>query len=149
MGVTMIEFAELVKKMPPNGLGELLRAITFVGEGLGGVENLVVRKGAQWACEQKKTFILEHCDEPPTEEEMEEFNASVAKSEIYTFIEGNLIVDAVVDLEPHEGNPVLAFRIRNGEKTIRFVENFHAKVENTWKEHTCESHKNLNPDWMK
>jgi hypothetical protein len=125
----MSELMTFLKKLPPCGLGEALRAITFVGDGFGCYSDFNVRTDATpWSREQIKSFVGDNDDS----------DFIVKAAEGYTFQEGGVTIDA---FWYWDGDGTLQFRVKEGGKVIREVTNTDCKQDCGWEEieHPAES----------
>src|SRR3989338_753088 len=124
-GVTeMNEVPAFLKKLGPNGLGEALRDITFVGEGFGCYENFTVRKDArEWTRKEVASLAKERLERIDDDD----FIARAGKG--YTFQEGTATVDV---FWYWDGDGTLYFRVRDGNETIGEVVNDDCKKGHGW-----------------
>lgn len=131
----MMRFGELVDKISGSsmGLGELLRAVTFVGEGYGCYQNFDVRPDAtKWSKEQLATFIEGHLRTKYTrneDDQDEDRNEGKfipdhraddwrADAEGYTFDEDGLKVDVIWHWD---GDGTLAFRVKQEDGKVKHL----------------------------
>lgn len=120
------ELATVLKKLGTNGLGEVLRAITFVGDGYGCYQNFDVRPDAtSWPREQVHAFVEKmfpnHMDGP---------DFVVGRTNGYTFKEGNITVDV---FWYWDGDGTLYFRAQEGDVILGEVINYDCKCDYDWR----------------
>ncbi|OHA07138.1 MAG: hypothetical protein A2934_02325 [Candidatus Sungbacteria bacterium RIFCSPLOWO2_01_FULL_47_10] len=112
----------LLKKMGPNGAGELLRAITFVGDGVGCYETFDVRPdGRRWTDDEHFRFCMEYG--------MTSGDGALSHGEGFTFHEDGLIIDAAWWWD---SDGTLGFRITEDGKEILAITNHDCKLDHEW-----------------
>lgn len=134
-----MRFSELINKLSgtSRGLGELLRAVTFVGEGCGCYENFNIRSDAtKWSEEQLNAFIAEHLrDDKHPNNEKEKFIPSWDldiirhRVEGYTFTEDGLTVDV---FWYWDGDGTLAFQVKKDGKVKHILVHHDCKNDYEW-----------------
>lgn len=135
----MMGFSELVDKMSrtSKGLGELLRTVTFRGEGCGCYENFDVRSdAAKWSEDQLNAFIVTHLrdDEHPNNEEGRfisswDLDYIRPRMEGYTFTEDGLTIDV---FWYWDGDGTLAFQVRQDGKVKHILVHHDCKNDYEW-----------------
>lgn len=123
----MYKLSTLLNKLGDNGVGEVLRAITFVGSGYGCYENFEVRPDATpWSAEHLEAFIGKvfpnHLDDLDSLK-------GVAKG--HTFQEGSIRVDV---FWYWDGDGTLYFRVEEDGATVRELINTDCKHDDEWVE---------------
>lgn len=123
----MYKLSVLLNKLGNNGVGEVLRAITFVGRGYGCYENFEVRSDATpWPAEHLEAFIKKvfpnHLDDL-------DFLKGAAQG--HTFQEGSLRVDV---FWYWSGDGTLYFSVEENGATVRELINTDCKHDNEWVE---------------
>ena len=123
----MYKLSALLNKLGDNSVGEVLRAITFIGNGYGCYENFEVRPDATpWSAERLEAFIKKvfpyHLDDL-------DFLKGAASG--YTFQEGSLRVDV---FWYWDGDGTLYFRVEEDGATFRELINTDCKHDNEWAE---------------
>lgn len=122
----MSDLRQFIERMPAIQLGETLRAITFVGKGVGCCDNFEVREDAElWSKEERLAFIRRHYKNP----EHREFLTGIGEG--YTYPQGSLEVDV---FWYWDGVGTLLFLVRDGDRIIRAVDNTDCKNESAWED---------------
>lgn len=146
----MMRFSELVNKISRSnkGLGELLRAVTFVGKGCGCYENFDLRPDAtKWSKEQLNIFISEHLrtkyarneqDQDKDRDEGKFIPDHIADdwragAEGYTFNEDGLTIDVIWYWD---GDGTLAFRVKQDGKVKHILVHHDCKNDYGWENFT-------------
>lgn len=120
----------LVRCGNANAVGELLREQTFVGEGLGCYYNSDVRSDAvEWSAEQREDYWtqidwIERDDDP-----WNDYDMVVSSSHGYSFSFEGLTVEACWYWD---GDGVLTFRVWEGERLLRSLQNTDCKKTYRW-----------------
>jgi|SRR3989338_214624 len=141
----MLKLASILEKMGPNGQGELLRAITFTGPGLGCYQNYDVRKDAiDWPDEAIDNRFSGFIQPMGSNSGDGKFISSWEVSEVresfhaYTFLEDGLIVDVLWHQSyGHDGT--LAFRVYRDGSLKYFLVNHDCKHDDEWRDITPPS----------
>ena len=121
----MNELATILRRLGTNGLGEVLRAITFVGDGYGCYENFDVRPDAiLWPAEQIRAFVGKIF---PNHADGIDFVASRAHG--YTFQEESVTVDV---FWYWDGDGTLYFRARQEDDVVGEIINSDCKCDYDW-----------------
>lgn len=125
----MSEMTALLKKLAEttdNGLGEALRALTFVGKGYGCYENFVVRPDAiPWPDEYRRQFVGLHFSSTP-----EDLTSITNGSYGFRYHIAELIIDVFWFWEQ---DGILTFRLREGDNVLASIENCDCKHPDEWK----------------
>ena len=119
----MVNFASVFKKLSLDGLGELLRAITFSGEGYGCYYAFNVRQDAvKWSEDKHLRTCMEY--------KLLEGDGFIAHGEGYTYVEDGITVDCVWSWG---GDGTLFFRLsQNNNKEILCLVNRDCKCSDGW-----------------
>lgn len=147
----MSELAVLLKRLAEttnNGLGEALRALTFVGNGYGCYSNFDVRPDAvPWPNDYRRFFV-----------ELTEFNLSpnelatrVTQSHGYRYHIDDLTIDV---FWVWDGDGTLCFRLKEGANVLAQITTHDCKhcdeweeiPTSTWPTHNSEQVPIINPD---
>jgi hypothetical protein len=116
--------------LSPDVAGELLRELTFVGEGYGCYSTFEVRDGAvQWGEESRRKFWLQ-LEDPNDDEASERALELAGWGEGYTYTLGPVVVNVCWYWD---GDGCLAFQVR-GPDFERVVENTDCKKSYGWNE---------------
>jgi len=125
-GYPMSNLAKFLKKLSSDVLGEALREITFVGEGIGCYENFDVRPDAtQWTPEKIRSFVEQEFNH------LDGVDFVVKVAEGYTFNEGDLIIDV---FWYWDGDGILEFCVKKGQEVLRAVINTDCKTDYCWED---------------
>lgn len=121
-----VDLEGLLKRLTVDTLGELLREITFVDEGLLGCYNTFkVRSDAkEWSCQKIRKFIKERYNY------IDEEDCTKDNPKGYTFKEGNLTIDV---FWKWDGDGTLYFRVRDDNKIIIEIINDDCKKIYGWR----------------
>lgn len=120
----MLDFTSLCKKLSNNGLGELLRAITFVGSDsdYGCYTTFdVVPDAERWSEEDYWRFCWEYG--------LFTGDGLYSHGAGYTYVEDGITVDAVW---MWDGDGALCFRLTEGGEVGRVIINHDCKYSNEW-----------------
>lgn len=130
---------ELIRNGDVAAVGELLRSVTFVGEGLGCYSNFDVRDDAvEWPEERRRTFYdVAHNsagfvdpDEPEWDEARQaELELEVKGGQSYSFKIDGFDIDVTWYWD---GDGVLAYAIWEGPELVRTLLNSDCKKSNYW-----------------
>lgn len=123
----MYKLSTLLNRLGNNGVGEVLRAITFVGNGYGCYENFYVRSDATpWSDEHMEAFIRKvfpnHIDD---------LDCLEGAARGYTFQEGSLRIDV---FWYWDGDGTLYFRVEDDGATVQELINTDCKHDDKWAE---------------
>lgn len=127
---------ELVARTSPDVLGELLRDLTFVGEGFGCYSTFDVRDDArEWSEEDRRTFWrwCNRADRHFEPGELDEIIEDATKmGSGYSWMLGELVIDCCWYWD---GDGTLCFRVLNeAEGVVRLVVNDDCKKDYRWRE---------------
>ncbi len=113
----------------PDAVGEILRSLTFIGEGRGATENIKVRSDAHpWTGEAKAHFYRDHISSHPDQVAVGAHSGSG-----YTFAVGPLTVD-VFWFAGEDG--VIYFKVTRDGAVLRRLATWHAGARSAWEDVT-------------
>lgn len=115
----------VVKQLDDDHLGEVLRSLFFHGDGFGCYQNFDAPAGArEWYLDEPLAFwhTLEH-------EDQEWVSFAAEHGQGYTWDIGGLTVDACWYWD---GDGTLSFRVRYGDRVIRWITNGDCKKDYNW-----------------
>ncbi len=113
----------------PDTVGEILRSLTFIGEGRGATENIKVRSDAQpWTGEAKARFYRDHISSHPDQVAVGAHSGSG-----YTFAVGPLTVDVFWFVGDDR---VIYFKVTRNGAVLRRLATWHAVERSAWEDVT-------------
>lgn len=125
----MTELVVLLKKLAEtttNGLGEALRALTFVGNGFGCYQNFDVRPDAIVLQNDERLRFIGN-----NRSSLEHWGTLFDGNDIYRYCVDCLTIDI---FWVWDGDGMLYFRLRDSEETLAEIINYDCKHTNEWEE---------------